>query len=89
MSESSIDFHQQRGLAADIIKEALNSYREFMLDDNYDAMTCLHDIMGRMQKRSDALWPTLKEPCGECHLQPNETCDICGAKNRTLKEPKP
>lgn len=20
------------------------------------------------------------EPCGECHLQPGETCDICGAK---------
>lgn len=21
-----------------------------------------------------------KEPCGECHLHPGETCDICGAK---------
>ena len=20
-----------------------------------------------------------KRPCGECHLQPGETCDICGA----------
>jgi len=20
-----------------------------------------------------------KSPCGECHLQPGETCDICGA----------
>lgn len=20
-----------------------------------------------------------KPPCGECHLQPGETCDICGA----------
>ncbi|MAI35034.1 MAG: hypothetical protein CMM07_25630 [Rhodopirellula sp.] len=20
-----------------------------------------------------------KTPCGECHLKPNETCDICGA----------
>ncbi len=20
------------------------------------------------------------EPCGECHLQPGERCDICGAK---------
>ncbi len=20
-----------------------------------------------------------EEPCGECHLQPNEICDICGA----------
>jgi hypothetical protein len=21
-----------------------------------------------------------KEPCGECHLNPGERCDICGAK---------
>lgn len=21
------------------------------------------------------------EPCGECHIQPGETCDICGAVN--------
>lgn len=21
-----------------------------------------------------------KEPCSECHLQPGETCDICGAR---------
>lgn len=26
-----------------------------------------------------------KEPCGECHINPGETCDICGA----LAEPKP
>lgn len=24
--------------------------------------------------------PTGREPCGECHLQEGETCDICGAK---------
>lgn len=22
------------------------------------------------------------QPCGECHLQPGERCDICGAKQR-------
>ena len=22
------------------------------------------------------------EPCGECHLQPGETCDICGAAQK-------
>ena len=22
-----------------------------------------------------------KQPCGECHLKPNEVCDICGAVN--------
>ncbi|MUO84849.1 hypothetical protein [Agrobacterium vitis] len=21
-----------------------------------------------------------EEPCGECHIKPGETCDICGAK---------
>lgn len=21
-----------------------------------------------------------EKPCGECHLKPGETCDICGAK---------
>lgn len=25
-----------------------------------------------------------KEPCGECHLQPGETCDICGARQAPL-----
>lgn len=23
-----------------------------------------------------------EEPCGECHLQPGETCDICGRINQ-------
>ena len=22
-----------------------------------------------------------KEPCGECHLQPGERCDVCGARD--------
>lgn len=21
-----------------------------------------------------------KQPCGECHLQPGERCDVCGAR---------
>lgn len=25
-----------------------------------------------------------KEPCGECHIQPGETCDICGATGRSV-----
>ena len=24
-------------------------------------------------------WDPHREPCGECHLQDGETCDICGA----------
>lgn len=27
-----------------------------------------------------------KEPCGECHLQPDETCDICHARKAGLSE---
>lgn len=32
-----------------------------------------------------------KTPCGECHIQPGETCDICGAHNdfETPPTPKP
>lgn len=26
-------------------------------------------------------WVADKHPCGECHLQAGEICDICGAKN--------
>ena len=41
------------------------------------------------------------KPCGECHLRPGETCDICGAKavsdfdrttdafGRSIMPPKP
>lgn len=30
-----------------------------------------------------------KEPCGECHLQVGEVCDICGAVQPVeLKEPR-
>lgn len=28
-----------------------------------------------------------KPPCGECHVQPGETCDICGAREPTCEEP--
>lgn len=26
-----------------------------------------------------------KEPCGECHIQPGETCDICGAACKAVQ----
>lgn len=26
-----------------------------------------------------------KDPCGECHIQPGETCDICGACRRSTQ----
>jgi hypothetical protein len=36
----------------DIILEAINEYDEWMKDDDYDAMTALHNIMGRMKDRA-------------------------------------
>jgi hypothetical protein len=31
--------------------------------------------------------PTVtKTPCGECHIQPGETCDICGASELTAAQ---
>lgn len=47
----SIAHQQQRGRHADIIQEALATYDEWMLDDDYDAMTVLHKIMKQMRKR--------------------------------------
>lgn len=29
-----------------------------------------------------------KHPCGECHLQPGETCDICGARRNDNEIPE-
>lgn len=52
------DFQQRRGVAWDIIDEALNSYREFMLDDDYNAQRALDTIMTRMADRRAATTPT-------------------------------
>ena len=49
---SSIDFHQRKGRASDIISEALLAYDQWMLDDNYDATSALRDIMTRMKNRA-------------------------------------
>ena len=49
------DYQQRRGVALDIIDEALNSYREFMLDDDYNAQRSLDQIMTRMADRRSVL----------------------------------
>jgi len=56
-STSSIDHHQRQGMALDIIDEALETYRGWMLDDDYDAVGCLHKIMDRMRERRGGLNP--------------------------------
>ena len=49
----AVDHKQTAGRDRDIILEALNSYREWLLDDCYDADTCLARIVGRMKERID------------------------------------
>ena len=45
------------------------------------------DAAARFQDRRAEPFPQPKrkdggEPCGECHIRPGETCDICGASNQ-------
>lgn len=46
--------------------------RDFMMTD--DAIPELRAMLDRREP------PQPKQPCGECHGSPGETCDICGAK---------
>lgn len=51
---SSIDYQQQRGVAWDIIDEAISTYDGWMLDDDYQAGRVLSEVMTRMRQRRDA-----------------------------------
>lgn len=53
--QSSADHHQRQGIALDIIDEALQSYTNFMLDDDFEPYATLRKIMERMQARRDWL----------------------------------
>lgn len=55
MSVSSIDYHQRRGQAMDIIDEALAAYDQWYLDDHFDAKAALDQIMQRMRERRSLL----------------------------------
>ncbi len=48
-----IDFQQQRGAGWDVVDEALNSYDEWMQEDDYEFHEILKKIMGRMRERRD------------------------------------
>lgn len=50
---SSVDHKQREGVAWDIILEAINTYDNFMLDDDYDAQGCLDKIVKRLNERRD------------------------------------
>jgi hypothetical protein len=65
--------------------EALRDFVKEIVDGNYD----VHGIDARLaldllQKRARKLLAAIhKTPCGECHIKPGETCDICGATEPT------
>lgn len=46
---SSIEFHQMRGRAADLIDWAINEYDGFMMDDDYDSQRLLDRIAERFR----------------------------------------
>lgn len=49
--QSSAEYHQRRGAAWDVVDEAISTYDQWMLDDDYDGMAMLHKIMERMKER--------------------------------------
>jgi len=57
------------------------------------AMTRACCAIAIMPAASDAEFPKPqrrdgKEPCGECHIGPDEVCDICGARHRQAGAPQ-
>lgn len=48
---STADHQQQRGVAWDIIDEAIADYDQWMLDDDFDAQRTLMRIINRMRAR--------------------------------------
>jgi hypothetical protein len=71
---------RDRGRHYDIILEAMEIYRGFMLDDDFDAQRCLDAIMKRMKERLEMSdppvtlcqhtdlrrWPSGLEECKAC-----------------------
>lgn len=57
LPESSADYQQQRGVAWDIIDQAINTYDGWMLDDDYRAGEVLREIVDKMRSRRDAFLP--------------------------------
>jgi hypothetical protein len=49
--QSCVTYLKTRGVGWDIVDEAINAYDQWMLDDDYDAMGKLHEIMRRMKER--------------------------------------
>ena len=60
------------------------------MKEMHEAMNRVLGIDPKKPSFMNGLFPiadkTGKEPCGECHLQPGETCDICHARQVGLSE---
>lgn len=52
-AQSSVDHQQQRGAGWDVVDEAIETYDQWMLDDDYGGYTVLRKIVARMRERRD------------------------------------
>lgn len=49
-ASSSADFHQRRGMLADVILAALHEYDEWMIDDRYDYDVALEKVVAQLER---------------------------------------
>jgi hypothetical protein len=72
--QTSISWQQDRGVAWDIIDQAIADYDEWMLDDDYDAMPKLHEIIKRMRERKALYQEASTHPhASDCDKQGKST----------------
>lgn len=58
MSDSYIEYQQRRGVAWDIIEQAINTYDSWVLDDDFDANRVLKEIVEQMRVRRSLYLPS-------------------------------
>lgn len=54
---SFAEYQQNRGVAWDIIEQAINTYDSWMLDDDYDANRILREIINQIRERREIYMP--------------------------------
>lgn len=87
--QTSLAWQQDRGAAWDIIDQAISDYDGWMLDDDYDAMPKLHEIIKRMRERKALYREESTHPhasgCDKqeecCDLAAKEPCSDCPFPN--------
>jgi hypothetical protein len=53
VEDSYIAFQQRRGRLPDLIEEAIEIHRNFMLDDDYDTQRCLDRVIEKLKQARD------------------------------------